>query len=71
MRDGLGTTHHEAGTLWLGASGNSVTNEDGRFHHINNAYVADLALFPTVGSANPTLVGLALAGKVASAISTI
>ncbi len=69
MRDGLGTTHHESGTLWMGVAGSSVTNEDGRFHHMSNAYVADLALFPTVGSANPVLVGLTLAGKVASAIA--
>lgn len=68
MRDGLGTTHHESGTLWMGGLGSSVTNEDGRFHHISNAYVADLSLFPTVGSANPVLIGLALAKKVSSAI---
>ena len=69
MRDGLGTTHHESGTLWMGAPGSSVTDENGRFHHISNAYVADLALFPTVGSANPTLTGLTLARKVAAAIA--
>lgn len=39
-RDGLGTTHHEAGTLWMGSNANdSVTNLDGRFHHVTNAYV--------------------------------
>ena len=69
MRDGLGTTHHESGTLWMGTAGSSVTDENGRFHHINNAYVADLSLFPAVGSANPVLIGLALAKKVASAIA--
>src|SRR5437660_2077677 len=37
-RDGLGTTHHEAGTLWLGTDPNtSVTDLDGRFHHVANA----------------------------------
>lgn len=69
MRDGLGTTHHESGTLWMGASGSSVTDENGQFHHISNAYVTDLSLFPTVGSANPVLIGLTLARKVASAIA--
>jgi hypothetical protein len=69
MRDGLGTTHHESGTLWMGAAGSSVTDENGRFHHISNAYVADLSLFPSVGSANPVLIGLTLAKKVASAIA--
>jgi choline dehydrogenase-like flavoprotein len=69
MRDGLGTTHHESGTLWMGNPGTSVTDQNGRFHHVTNAYVADLALFPTVGSANPVLIGLTLAGKVASVIA--
>lgn len=69
MRDGLGTTHHESGTLWMGSPGSSVTDANGRFHHIQNAYAADQSLFPTVGSANPVLTGLVLAGKVASAIA--
>jgi len=69
VRDGLGTTHHEAGTLWIGSdSTKSVTDLDGRFHHITNAYVAGPALFPTIGSANPSLTGLALAQKTALAI---
>ncbi len=69
MHDGLGTTHHESGTLWMGAPGSSVTDENGRFHHLSNAYVADLALFPTIGSANPSLTGLTLAHKVATTIA--
>jgi choline dehydrogenase-like flavoprotein len=69
VRDGLGTTHHEAGTLWMGTDPTtSVTDLDGRFHHITNAYVAGPALFPTIGSANPSLTGLALARKTALAI---
>jgi choline dehydrogenase-like flavoprotein len=68
-RDGLGTTHHEAGTLWMGTSANdSVTDLDGRFHHVANAYVAGPALFPTLGSANPSLTALALARRTADAI---
>ena len=69
VRDGLGTTHHEAGTLWLGAdAATSVTNPDGRFHHVANAYVAGPALFPALGSANPSLTALSLARKTAIAI---
>lgn len=69
IRDGLGTTHHEAGTLWMGANANdSVTNLDGRFHHITNAYVAGPALFPTLGSANPSLTAITLARRSAKAI---
>jgi choline dehydrogenase-like flavoprotein len=69
VRDGLGTTHHEAGTLWMGTDPNaSVTNLDGRFHHIANAWVAGPAIFPTLGSANPSLTALALARRTAAAI---
>jgi choline dehydrogenase-like flavoprotein len=68
-RDGLGTTHHEAGTLWLGTDPQtSATNLDGRFHHISNAYVAGPALFPTLGSANPSLTAIALARRTGDAI---
>jgi choline dehydrogenase-like flavoprotein len=51
---GLGTTYHESGTLWMGESAaTSVTNDVGRFHHVENAYACDQSLFPTVGSVNP------------------
>jgi choline dehydrogenase-like flavoprotein len=65
-RDGLGTTHHETGTLWIGTDPNdSVTNADCRFHHVANAYVAGPALFPTIGSPNPMLTGIAFARRLA------
>ncbi|HET7061396.1 MAG TPA: family 16 glycoside hydrolase [Nitrosospira sp.] len=65
-RDGMGTTHHEAGPLWMGVDSNtSVTNTDTRFHFVENAYVAGPALFPTVGSPNPMLTGVALARRLA------
>jgi choline dehydrogenase-like flavoprotein len=68
-RDSLGSTHHEAGALWMGIDPNtSVTNLDGRFHHIANAYVAGPAIFPTLGSANPSLTALTLARRTALAI---
>lgn len=70
VRDGLGTTHHEAGTLWMGTdSTTSVTDLNGRFHHIGNAYVAGPAIFPTLGSANPSLTAFSLARRTASAIA--
>lgn len=63
-RDGLGTTHHEAGTLRMGIDpATSVTNTDCRFHNVSNAYVAGPALFPTTGSPNPMLTGIALARR--------
>ncbi len=64
IRDGLGTTHHEAGTLWMGADPTlSVTNEDGRFHYTENLYAAGPSLFPSIGSPNPMLTGVALARR--------
>jgi choline dehydrogenase-like flavoprotein len=67
---GLGTTYHESGTLWMGdAPENSVTNSFGRFHHISNAYACDQSLFPTVGSVNPVLTGLTLAGRIAAHVA--
>jgi hypothetical protein len=70
-RDGLGTTHHEAGTLAMGDDPNaSVTNADARFHRVPNLYVAGPALFPTVGSPNPMLTGTALARRLADQFAT-
>jgi choline dehydrogenase-like flavoprotein len=65
-RDGLGTTHHEAGTLRMGDDPTtSVTDSDCRFHGVVNAYVAGPALFPTIGSPNPMLTSTALARRTA------
>jgi 3-keto-disaccharide hydrolase/GMC oxidoreductase len=68
--DGLGTTHHEAGTLFMGAPGSSLTDISGRLHGIDNVYVAGPALFPTLGSANPSLTALSLARRSALTIVT-
>jgi len=69
-RNGIGTTHHEAGTLWMGDPGQSVTDSHGKFHHLANAYVAGPALFPVIGSANPSLTTTTLARRTADAIVT-
>jgi choline dehydrogenase-like flavoprotein len=69
FRDPLGSTYHEAGTLWMGTDpATSVTDPNGRFHHIANAYCTDQSLFVNVGSVNPTLTGLVLSRKVAEAV---
>jgi hypothetical protein len=68
-RDGLGTTHHEAGTLWMGADPtDSVTDAIGRFHEVGNAHAVGPALFPTIGSPNPMLGGIALLRRSAEAL---
>jgi choline dehydrogenase-like flavoprotein len=70
-QDKLGTTHHEAGTLFMGAAGQSITDLNGKFHAINNAYVVGPAVFPTLGSANPSLTALSLAQGTAAQIVTL
>jgi choline dehydrogenase-like flavoprotein len=67
-QDSLGTTHHEAGTLFMGAAGASITDSNGKFHGKANAYVAGPAVFPTLGSANPSLTALSLSRRTASAV---
>jgi choline dehydrogenase-like flavoprotein len=65
-RDGLGTTHHESGTLRMGDDPtSSVTTPNGRFHHVTNAYAIGPSLLPTMGSPNPMLSGVALARRMA------
>jgi choline dehydrogenase-like flavoprotein len=65
-RDGLGTTHHESGTLRMGDDPTtSVTTPNGRFHRVSNAYAIGPSLLPTMGSPNPMLSGVALARRMA------
>src|ERR1043166_4735091 len=67
-RDLVGSTHHEAGTLWMGSPGASVADSFGKLHHLDNVRIAGPALFPTIGSANPSLTGMALARRTARVI---
>ena len=63
-RDGIGTTHHEAGSLAMGANpAISATNSDGRLHEVANTYIAGPALFPSLGSPNPMLTGVAISRR--------
>ena len=65
-RDGLGTTHHEAGGLWMGTDpATSVATPDARLHHVVNAFAAGPCVLPTIGSPNPMLSGVALARRLA------
>jgi hypothetical protein len=66
--DDIGTTYHEGGTLFMGKDKESITDTNGKFHHLSNVYVAGPALFPTLGSANPSLTGLSLARRTGDAI---
>jgi hypothetical protein len=69
-RDGLGTTHHEGGTLRMGDNiADSVTDGFGRIHDTTNCYCLGPATFPSVGSPNPMLTGVALARRSADFLS--
>jgi hypothetical protein len=71
-RDGLGTTHHEAGSLRMGDDPTrSVTDANAKFHSVENAYAVGPSLHPTVGSPNPMLTGVALARRLADQIATV
>src|SRR5215831_3450596 len=52
----------------MGDPGASITDTNGKFHNIDNAYVAGPALFPSLGSANPSLTALSLARKIANTL---
>ena len=69
-RDRLGTTHHEAGPLFMGSAGSAITDVNSRFQGVSNAYVAGPAAFPTLGSANPSLTALSLARRVATTVTS-
>ena len=69
--DGLGTTHHETGTLFMGTdASDSVTLSDGRLRHTRNVYTVGPALFPTIGSPNPMLTGVALARRLGDTLAS-
>lgn len=67
-QDPLGSTHHEAGTLFMGLQGSSITDTNGKFHSVENAYAVGAAVFPTLGSANPSLTALSLARRTTAAV---
>jgi choline dehydrogenase-like flavoprotein len=65
-KDTLSSTHHEAGTLWLGDNAaTSVTDEWGQIRGADNLFAVGPALLPTIGSPNPMLSGVALTRRTA------
>src|SRR5207244_12376076 len=60
--DPVGTTYPECGTLWMGTEPfTSVTDVNGRFHHVANSACIEQALFPSAVSGNTLLTCLHLA----------
>ena len=56
---------HQAGTARMGSDpASSVVNADGRAHELDNLYVADTSVFPSIGAVNPALTAMANAIRV-------
>jgi hypothetical protein len=54
----------------MGNPGSSITDTNAKFHGKDNVYLAGPALFPSLGSANPSLTALSLARRAAGAIAS-
>ena len=51
---------HQAGTCRMGAdAASSVVNPDCRAHELDNLYVVDTSVFPSIGAVNPALTAMA------------
>jgi hypothetical protein len=69
-RDGLGTTHHEAGTLQMNADPTcAVADSSGQLVQAPGVYALGPLLQPTLGSPNPSLTGVALARRLADRLA--
>jgi choline dehydrogenase-like flavoprotein len=56
---------HQAGTCRFGTDpASSVVNRDCRAHELDNLYVADTSIFPSIGAVNPALTAMANALRV-------
>jgi choline dehydrogenase-like flavoprotein len=51
--------------------GRGVVDADGRVHGVANLYIAGSSVFPTSGSANPTLTIVALALRLADHLERV
>ena len=51
---------HQAGTCRMGAdAADSVVDTDCRAHELDNLYVVDTSVFPSIGAVNPALTAMA------------
>ena len=56
----IGATAHQAGTVRFGTDpATSVLNVDCRAHELDNLYVVDTSVFPSIGAVNPGLTAMA------------
>ena len=60
---------HQAGTCRFGTDpSTSVVDVDCRAHELDNLYVADTSIFPSIGAVNPALTAMANALRVGDRI---
>jgi choline dehydrogenase-like flavoprotein len=65
MNISLAGVAHQAGTCRFGTdSGSSVLDADGKAHELDNLYVADASVMPSIGAVNPALTVMANALRV-------
>ncbi|HEY1366155.1 MAG TPA: GMC family oxidoreductase, partial [Gaiellaceae bacterium] len=51
---------HQAGTARMGDEAEtSVVNRDCRAHELDNLYIVDTSVFPSIGAVNPALTAMA------------
>jgi choline dehydrogenase-like flavoprotein len=62
-------TYHAGGSLRIGPAGRGVLSNDLRFHEYDNLFCCDLSYFPYIPAANPSLVIVALARRLARRLS--
>jgi choline dehydrogenase-like flavoprotein len=56
---------HQAGTARMGSDpATSVVDRDCRAHEVDNLYVVDTSVFPSIGAVNPALTAMANALRV-------
>lgn len=61
----IGGVAHQAGTARMGAdAASSVLDTDCKAHELDNLYVADTSVFPSIGAVNPALTAMAIALRV-------
>jgi choline dehydrogenase-like flavoprotein len=67
---GLSGVAHQAGTCRMGADpASSVTDAWGRCHDLENLYIADASVMPSVGAVNPALTVMAHALRVSDRLT--
>ncbi len=65
------TAHHPAGTTRMSVDpADGVVNRDCRVHGVDNLFIASSSVFPVSGAANPTLMIVALAIRIADHIKS-